>query len=147
MDEAEKKCLEDIENFGCHIIHVLAEGDLPPFSYSVGIERSIGHPEIIIIGLQRELAHFMINEYRARAGAGEKFSTGMLVQGFLEGFSCEFRSVSHIFYEKYVGWDIWLYKGNKFRLLQLVYPSTGGVWPWDEEHDSVFQGWQPILEN
>lgn len=65
MDRAEKKCLDDIEKYGCHIIHVFEEGELPPFSYSVGLERSIGRPELIIIGLRRELAHYMINEYCA----------------------------------------------------------------------------------
>lgn len=37
MDPAEKKARADIERFGCHVVHVLAEGDLPAFSYSVGI--------------------------------------------------------------------------------------------------------------
>lgn len=42
MDDGEKKCLDDIEKYGCHILHILADGDLPPFSYSVGIEKSAG---------------------------------------------------------------------------------------------------------
>lgn len=147
MDEAEKKCLDDIEKHGCHVIHVLAEDDLPPFSYSVGIERSIGCPEIIIIGLRQELAHFMINEYCARTRAGEGFHAGQRAQGFLDDFDCEFRPVSPVHYEEYVGWDIWLYRGAKFRLLQLVYPSTKGIWPWDEGSDAAFQAWQPVLES
>lgn len=44
MDDGEKKCLDDIEKYGCHILHIIAEGDLPPFSYSVGIEKSAGQP-------------------------------------------------------------------------------------------------------
>ncbi|MFC5742030.1 DUF4262 domain-containing protein [Dyella tabacisoli] len=62
MDAAEKKRLDDIEKHGCHVIQVLAEDDCPPFSYSVGIEQSSGYPEVIIIGLKRELAHIMVNE-------------------------------------------------------------------------------------
>jgi hypothetical protein len=146
MDRAEKKCLDDIEKYGCHIIHVFEEGELPPFSYSVGLERSIGRPELIIIGLRRELAHYMINEYCARARAGETFSPGMRAQGFLDDFDCEFRTVSPIHYEQYTGWDIWLYGGTNFRLLQLVYPSTTGAWPWDEDSGEAFQAWQPVLE-
>ena len=42
MDSGEKKALADIEKFGCHIIHVIGEGESPPFSYSVGITRASG---------------------------------------------------------------------------------------------------------
>jgi len=35
MDAAEQKALEDIERYGCHILHVMAQGELPPFSYTL----------------------------------------------------------------------------------------------------------------
>lgn len=147
VDEAEKKCLDDIEKYGCHVIHVVAENDLPPFSYSVGIERTIRRPEVIIIGLRSELAQFMINEYCARARAGEAFCVGQRAEGFLDGFDCEFREVNARHYQEYVGWNMWLYGGPKFRLLQLVYPSTTGIWPWSEDSDAAFRAWQPVLES
>ena len=43
MDADEQKALDDIEKYGCHIIYVMAEGEAPPFSYSIGIWRSTGH--------------------------------------------------------------------------------------------------------
>jgi hypothetical protein len=36
MRERDKKLLSDIDKYGCHVIYVLAEDDLPPFCYSVG---------------------------------------------------------------------------------------------------------------
>ena len=147
MNEAEKKCLDDIEKYGCHVIHVLAEGGLPPFSYSVGIERTTRCPEVIIIGLRDELAQFMINEYCARVRAGEALSVGQRASGLLDGFDCEIREVSASHYQEYVGWNLWLYGGPKFRLVQLVYPSTTGVWPWNEDSDAAFRAWQPVLES
>jgi len=146
MDDGEKKCLDDIEKYGCHILHILAEGDLPPFSYSVGIEKSAGQPEVIIVGLRNELAHSMINEYCERVRAGERFQPGQRVSGFLEGFDCEVRQVDPRPYREYVGWDLWLYKGESFRLVQLVYPSTSGYWPWDEGSSDDFRRFQPILD-
>lgn len=53
MDAGERKCLEDIERYGCHVIHVLAEAELPPFAYSVGIARQTGAAEAIVIGLKK----------------------------------------------------------------------------------------------
>lgn len=146
MDDGEKKCLDDIEKYGCHILHIHAEEDLPPFSYSVGIEKSARQPEVIIVGLRKELAHSMINEYCERARAGERFQPGQRVSGFLEGFDCEVRQVDPRHYREYVGWDLWLYKGESFRLVQLVYPSTSGYWPWDEGSSDDFRRFQPILD-
>jgi hypothetical protein len=31
MDLGEQKALADIDRYGCHMIHVAAEADLPPF--------------------------------------------------------------------------------------------------------------------
>ncbi len=39
MDAGEQKALDDIAKHGCHIINLLAEGELPEFSYSVGIQQ------------------------------------------------------------------------------------------------------------
>lgn len=146
MDAGEAKCLQDIEQFGCHILHVLQEGELPPFSYSVGIERSSGQPEVIVIGLRRDLAQYMINDYCTRVRAGERFVAGQRIAGWLEGFDCEVRVVDPSHYDEYVGWDLWLYKGPHFRLVQLVYPTTTGAWPWDEGRDASFHSWQPLLD-
>jgi hypothetical protein len=45
-----------------------------------------------------------------------------------------------------MGWDIWLYGGGPFDALQLIYPTTSGVWPWDAEADEWLRVWQPLLE-
>ena len=76
MDPVEEKALNDITSYGCHVIHAMEEGELPPFSYSVGIERTSQAPELLVIGLKRELAHSIINAYNARVSAGESFEPG-----------------------------------------------------------------------
>jgi hypothetical protein len=62
MDAGEQKALADIERYACHIIHVAAEDELPPSSYSVGIQRSSGRPEVVVIGLMQPIAHSVIIE-------------------------------------------------------------------------------------
>jgi len=146
MDEAEENCLANIEQYGCQVMHILAEGQLPPFSYSVGIERSMGAPELVVIGLRQALAHSIVNEYNRRIRGGEHFWAGDLVSGFIEGFDCEFRAVDVSHYHEYFGWDLWLYGGPDFRVLQLVYPTTAGVWPWDASAKESFQMLQPLLD-
>jgi Domain of unknown function (DUF4262) len=144
-DPGEQKALADIEQYGCHVVHVLAEDELPPFSYSVGIQRSSGAPELIVIGLKRPLGHFIVNEYNRRVRTGERFAAGQIASGFIEGFNCHFRPVHSSHHRAYLGWDVWLYHGE-LQVLQLVYPTTAGVWPWDSEADDQFRAWQPLLE-
>ncbi|MBK6922880.1 MAG: DUF4262 domain-containing protein [Deltaproteobacteria bacterium] len=145
MDAAEKKALEDIERFGCHVIHVLPEGDLPGFSYSVGVQKSVGAPEVIVLGLGREIAHSIVNEYNTRVRGGERFLPGRFYDGFLEGFEVTFERVHRGHYREHLGWDLWLHKGDAFDALQLVYPTTSGVWPWDPVEPNLFRARQPLL--
>ena len=145
MDPGEKKALEDIEKYGCHILHILEEGDLPRFTYSIGIEKSSGQPELIVTGLKRDLGHWMINEYNARVRDGEMFEQDRFYGGFLGDFQVTFKLVEKRHYDEYFGWAKWLYQGDEFSVLQLIYPSTSGVWPWEEEAPSDFTWFVPRL--
>jgi len=145
MDKSEEKALSDIEEYGCHILHVMEEGEYPRFSYSIGIEKHTGQPEIIVTGLKQELAHWMINEYNNRVKAGEVFKSDKYYQGFLEEFDVTFKEVETNHYPEYFGWGKWLYKGNGFKVLQLIYPSASGLWPWDSEASDDYNWFIPKL--
>jgi hypothetical protein len=145
MDKAERKAISDIEQYGCHIIHVFGEGELPPFTYSVGIWKSSHRPELIVVGLKQEIAHFVVNEYNRRVRAGEELRDGKVVSGFLEGFDCLLREVDRAYYIDYLGWDRWLYRGNEFPTFQLIWPTTTGIWPWQSEASDGFRKRQALL--
>jgi hypothetical protein len=146
MDAGEQKTLADVQQYGCHVLHILEEGDLPPFSYSVGIEKTSQAPELVVIGLKRAVAHFIINEYNRRIRQGECFEADQMVSGFLKGFECQLRSVHFSHYREYFGAALAFYKGSGFRVLQLVYPTVEGVWPWEASANEWFRSWQPLLE-
>ena len=67
MNEQEQKAINDIEQYGCHLLHVTGDDDYPRFTYSIGIEKKTNQPDLIIIGLKPELAQWMINEYNRRS--------------------------------------------------------------------------------
>ena len=69
-----------------------------------------------------------------------------MATGFIEGFDCQFREVHVSHYREYLGWDTWLYGGTEFRVLQIVYPTTAGVWPWEPDASDWFRAWQPVLD-
>jgi hypothetical protein len=100
-----------------------------------------------VIGLKPELSMTIINEYCRRVRGGERFRVGERASGFLGGgFDCQFGAVHPDHYPDYFGWDIWFYDGPDFRIVQLIFPSTSGVWPWDAEADEWFRKRQPLLD-
>ncbi|TPI23419.1 DUF4262 domain-containing protein [Mesorhizobium sp. B4-1-1] len=146
-DAEEAKALADIEEYGCHILYVLEEDEHPPFAYSVGIEHNFGVPELVVIGHKPDLSLTIINEYCRRVRGGERFSVGARASGFLGGgFDCQFGAVHPDHYPEYFGWDIWFYDGPDFRIVQLIFPTTSGIWPWDVEADEWFRERQPLLD-
>jgi len=144
-DAGEDKALADIRQYGCHILHVMEDETGPRFSYSIGIEKSSNHPELIVTGLKRDLAHRIINAYNERIRGGERFEPDTLYPGFLGNFDVMFRPVLEEHYEEYFGWARWLYKGDDFNVYQLIWPSTKGVWPWDPQAPDEYTWFIPLL--
>ena len=126
-------------------MHIAAEDDLPPFAYSVGIQQSIDAPECVVIGLKQPMAHFVVNEYNARLRNGERFEAGQRYAGFLGNFDIQISSVDKSHYDEYFGQAQRFYHGDNFSVVQIVYPTTSGIWPWDAQADAWLRQWQPIL--
>lgn len=145
MNKNEQKVHDDIKKYGCHIIGVMESEDFPRISYSIGIEETLSAPEIVIVGLKTEVAQSVINDYYSRVKNGESFEGGKKYLGFLEGFEVCFKIVTQKNIKEHMCWADWYYNRKSFRALQLVYPSTSGVWPWDKEANEAFLWWQRLL--
>ena len=144
-DAGHDKALADIDEYGCHILHVLEDETGPRFSYSIGVEKTSQQPELIVTGLNRELAHSVINEYNDRIRNGESIEPDKMYSGFIGNFDVLFRPVLKKHYEEYFGWGRWLYEGDEFRVYQLIWPSTNGVWPWEADAPSNYTYFIPLL--
>ncbi|MBL8804097.1 MAG: DUF4262 domain-containing protein [Planctomycetes bacterium] len=116
-NRSEERALDDIATYGCHVLHVLEENKLPPFSYSLGIQRVSRAPEVLVVGLKQPLAHWLVNECNRRVRAGESFRQGEFYAGFLEGFEVRFEVVERQHYREHLGWARWLYGGDEFDAL------------------------------
>jgi hypothetical protein len=68
-------------------------------------------------------------------------------EGFLEGFKVQFEAVASERFDEYFGWNKWLYRGKNFEVLQIIYPTTDGVWPWEPAASEWFRQRQPILSD
>ena len=146
VEEMERKALADIAEHGLHILHVREREDSPPFTYSIGVKKSLGMPELIMVGLRPEVAHAAINECYRQMKAGEPIGPGARVKDLLGGgFECVLVEVPPEAMREYMRWNLWLYDGADFRAWQIVYPTTSGVFPWEPHVPEGFLWWQPLL--
>ena len=145
LNPAEQKVLDDVEQYGLHVVNVLAEGDLPEFSYTIGLYKNFNHPEVLVYGLPRNRAHPLLNDVGDEVRAGKKYLAGQTYDDFLEGYRCTFRTIPVTQYPEYLGWASWFYDHGPFPSLQLVYPDREGRWPWQEGVSEGFRSCQLIL--
>jgi hypothetical protein len=145
VEDEDKRALDDIERYGCHILTVMEGDGEPCFAYSIGIEKKQDKPDLVILGLKSELAHSIINNYNDRLRNGEIFEEGKYYSDFLGNFDVCFVGVDRKHYDEYFGWGQWLNNGNNFQMLQMVWPTTDGVWPWNIDKSDFYKWSQPIL--
>lgn len=144
--DADARALANIEKYGLHVISVLEDGEHVPFTYSIGIEQSLGMPELIVIGLKSDVAYSAINECYRQMKEGGAIAPGARVSGLLGGdFECLIGETSSERVGDYMGWARWLYKGEPFRAYQIIWPSTAGVFPWDAGANDWLIARQPLL--
>ena len=144
--ENDKKVASDIRKYGCHVISVFdPEEKEPNFSYSIGIQESSGVPDAIVIGLPPNLGGFIINEYNRRVKARKRFKRGKLYTGFIEGFSVYVEPARPKLAAQYTfGCDRY-YEDEPYSIVQIVWPSTSGVWPWEKTASEWLRKHQPML--
>ena len=146
MDDLDCRILATISDQGYDVVSVGADGDATPsFSYSVGMAASLKRPDVIVIGLSIELGGRLVDEYCRRTKSGERFKVGDRYRGFLDGFDVCFEHVAPSNYETYLRFNVWGYGGRKVEALQLLYPNTSAVWPWEAEAGDWFRSYQRIL--
>lgn len=144
--ENDKRVAADVEKYGCHVISVFdPEEKLPTFSYSIGIQATSGAPEAIVIGLSPKLGHAMINEYNTQVRKGVRFERATRYPGFLEGFEIYVEPARAALLAEYtLGCDRF-YQGAGYAVVQLIYPTTAGAWPWEKAASDWFRSHQPML--
>jgi hypothetical protein len=143
--DADRKLLSDVEEYGWHILHVLSEGELPGWSFSVGIYHTHRHPEFIVMGLPDHVSQTIINELGIRIKNGEVFASGMIDNDVMESYPVQFLKVDRAQYKAHLGYAEWFYRHQDFPVLQIVWTDKVGHFPWQLEYERELMVTQPIL--
>jgi hypothetical protein len=138
----------DVGTHGWHVVKVFSDGDSgPPFAYTVGLETTFAHPEILIFGLNDDLdfMHRVLNQIGDRVKRGEKFAHGDAKRRILPGYVCPFARVPKSAYDEHLGVAMRYYGGTKFRALQCIWPDPKKRLPWDPKIMPQVLRREPIL--
>jgi hypothetical protein len=66
----EVKLIDNIQEFGCHILMITEDAGTPAWAYSVGFYDLFRQPEIIVVGLKHRLAQSLLNSVCRRIADG-----------------------------------------------------------------------------
>jgi len=144
-DPGEQKLLDDVNKFGWHCVNVFGDSEHEPFSYTIGLFHTYGHPELLIYGLPREIARTVLNVAAEAAASGKAMDLNQPTDELLEGYACVFVPVPLVDYPEHVGFARWYYDGDNFPVQQVVWPSKTGLFPWHPEASVEFRAKQPVL--
>lgn len=80
LDQEDARVAHTIRRYGVHLEFVAGGGFGPPptFAYTVGLF-GLGHPELVVCGVDAETAHGLLNDLADRVRAGENFIPGQLL--------------------------------------------------------------------
>ncbi len=144
-DDHEQKVHDDIEKYGWHCVNIIAEGDDGPYSFSVGLQKSYNHPELIIFGLSSEISHEILSLAVTEIQNGRPFDLNIPTSELLNDYVCVFVQVPKSEFHENVGFCLWYYHGDDFTLYQIVWPNRAGHFPWHSEVSASFRKNQPVL--
>ena len=139
--------VDHVERFGWHVVKVHGDSVGPPFAYTIGLYESFGQPEAIVFGLNDDLEamHWLLNQVGPAVRDGRVLSQASSHDDFLPGHACVCLEVGADRYDEFVGQALRHYGGAEFPLVQLVWPSPQGAYPWDASLDEVNARRQPLI--
>lgn len=150
LDRSEQRVVDDIARHGWHLMGVLADHDGPGLVYSIGLMETLGHPEIIIFGLDHTLMATVVNSVGKEIRAGRPFREEGLYEGLVQGFACKLKPVAQRFHTDYFGYAMWhrrhVGKIGTLEAVQCLWPDKQGIFPDEIGCNPHIVQLQPLLQ-
>jgi hypothetical protein len=154
LDAFEQRIVDAVEEHGWFALSVAprTNSDDPEewFTYTIGLPKSRGWPELICFGLAAQTAHSILTDAIAECDAKKiNPSAGLLLSNTLDGFDALLADGAKI-PDHYFGTATWFadYAATKAPpdRLQLLWPDKNGRFPNDPECDEAIRDCQIPLE-
>ena len=140
----DKELVADVDQHHWVVLKITPDR-APEYAYSVGLAKSFGHPELVVVGLDDETMQELINDIGDAIESGRSFKDGDVSPDFLEGYDVTFRGVPSHLHAAQFAWAERYYAEGDFTVLQVVYPDRNRRWPWDAGVDPGLKREQPLF--
>jgi hypothetical protein len=149
FDESEQRVVDDVARYGWHLVGVNADLDGPAFAYTIGLVRTLGHPEVIMFGLAIDTMWRILNAIGEQVRGGHSFVAAGLYDDLIERYPCKVVPVAERFHSRYLGFAMWYarYAGaiGDLSAVQCLWPDRAGRFPDEAGCDPSIVALQPRL--
>lgn len=118
-------------------------GGTSDFAYTVGLRETFDdHPDLIVFDRDLEAAYGILDSVIDELRTGRRLRRGDRSTEVLEGSEVRFCGVPAPVRKQLMTYTDWLYEREPFDALQVVWPDTEDLWPWEEGSRGDYQ---PVL--
>lgn len=121
-----------IQQYGWIVMNVHAE---QPWSYTIGVWKTFGEPELLVGAIDETGGTCLCNEYGNAIKTGARFSSGQTVDSWIEGRPVYLLQIDDEWKPWFLGTAVDDYDSVAFPALQAVWSDLDGHFPWES-------GWQ-----
>lgn len=114
----------------------------PAFAYTVGLRHRVGHPELLMSGLDHRVMHRALNRVAQRVLSGRRLAPGDVMEDVLAGVPVAVEQVTETALRETVTWSGWFHR-RKPEALAIVWPDRSGVFAWQPGGAAVLDELQP----
>lgn len=144
--ETERKIISDVEQYGFHIAQFHGDGYSPSFSYTIGLFKTYGYPELICFGLNLDLLHSVLWSGKESLDKQPVPDQSIGHPDFLGDYDVRFLTVDKDWYKDYFGYGYWFNQTRDFPALQIVWPDKQALFPWEKGFNPNWKWSQPLLD-
>lgn len=126
---------------------VLLPPQRPIWGFTVGLQKTFGQPEVVVIGLPPQIMHQMLLNLASAVASGDSITAGLRSGDVLESLVCELRPVDPVWHDVLLAPMKEYYAEEPFTVLQCLWPDKQGKMPHEEGFDEAFRPRQPHLEH
>jgi hypothetical protein len=57
LDAGDRKLLDDVEQYGWHVVKIMGDAEVPEYAFTVGVQHTVRSPEFAMFGLPLDTLH------------------------------------------------------------------------------------------
>jgi hypothetical protein len=153
-NDADRQLYRDILDHGAVAVRGNSNDD---YAFSIGLYLNFLHPEIIVMGLSRDVSNRALYRILGEAEKGRILAKGDERSDLFElRFPVRFVPVDEKFYFDYIQYAAWFYRSLLFRVepvavhmfpvLQAIWADKNGFYPDDPHCDATARRVQTLVE-